>query len=733
MHITNNDGYGGQHGSWFSDEQIPIGKELVAIIGNKGSGKSAVTDTIGLLGNSHNQTSGIPKNKPEELFSFLNREKFLKGGCAKNFSGTLFWYDGKPDSKPLDAKIARNLPEKVEYLPQKYLEKICANIADNEFRATLNKVVFHYIRPQQRYNQKSLDDLIDYVSQQADRDIQNEKHELHLANKTVVSIEKKLVADYKRKVEEEIRLKREELSAHVSTRPAEKSKPTDVDSAKAETAEIRRLTQEIAECSENIDRLKTEQTVVSQVAEELRQVRHAIDNEAASLKRLKSRYEQILKSAGLSYDDIVKLEIDYSGLDARVAEQDKRSEEIEGLLATDQDIRERYDQEEEAARAASVSIVCKKHRLEGQKSELVERQAKPAREYQEYLTQLDTWVAREREIHGADQDPVEKTLKGREKELGKIKNVYPNDLRIGRAEQARISKEVFQKKRNLTRFYDAIKQPIDAEIAKYRDDLGDYTISIDAGLRFDPDFFQRFLRFINQGRKGSYYGTEEGTVMLRGFCDEVDDWENDAEVFDALKAIVDALHFDKRSELSTSEDKTRDVFKQMRNQEEPVVELYDYLFGFDYLKPKYDLKVDQKDLSELSPGERGGLLLIFYLILDRQDIPLIIDQPEDNLDNKSVYEILVTFIKLAKKRRQIVLVTHNPNLAVVADAEQIIHVSIDKKDRKHEFDFFSGSIENPKINRAVIDILEGTLPAFDNRRLKYRRSKQPSVSEGHTT
>ena len=209
--------------------------------------------------------------------------------------------------------------------------------------------------------------------------------------------------------------------------------------------------------------------------------------------------------------------------------------------------------------------------------------------------------------------------------------------------------------------------------------------------------------------------------MLLGLCDEVDDWENDAEVFYALNAIVDALHFDKRSELSPSEDKARDVFSQMRNQEEPVVELYDYLFGFDYLKPKYDLKVDEKDLSELSPGERGGLLLIFYLILDRQDIPLVIDQPEDNLDNKSVYEILVTFIKLAKTRRQIVLVTHNPNLAVVADAEQIIHVSIDKKNRKHEFDFFSGSIEDPKVNGAVIDILEGTLPAFDNRRIKYRR------------
>jgi ABC-type Mn2+/Zn2+ transport system ATPase subunit len=106
---------------------------------------------------------------------------------------------------------------------------------------------------------------------------------------------------------------------------------------------------------------------------------------------------------------------------------------------------------------------------------------------------------------------------------------------------------------------------------------------------------------------------------------------------------------------------------------------------------------------------------------DKQDIPLVIDQPEDNLDNKSVYQILVTFIKKAKKRRQIILVTHNPNLAVVADAEQIIHVSIDKKDSKPDFDFFSGSIEEPSINQAVVDILEGTLPAFDNRRLKYRR------------
>lgn len=138
----------------------------------------------------------------------------------------------------------------------------------------------------------------------------------------------------------------------------------------------------------------------------------------------------------------------------------------------------------------------------------------------------------------------------------------------------------------------------------------------------------------------------------------------------------------------------------------------------DYLLPVYDLRLDGKKLEELSPGERGALLLVFYLIIDKEDIPLVIDQPEDNLDNKSVYEILTHFIKLAKSRRQIIIVTHNPNLAVGADAEQIIYVEIEKKN-KCKFTYESGAIENPTINNRIVEILEGTMPAFQKRELKY--------------
>ena len=61
------------------------------------------------------------------------------------------------------------------------------------------------------------------------------------------------------------------------------------------------------------------------------------------------------------------------------------------------------------------------------------------------------------------------------------------------------------------------------------------------------------------------------------------------------------------------------------------------------------------------------------------EFTLYIDEPEENLDNKSVYEILTDFLRIAKEQRQIIIVTHNPNLAIVGDAEQIIFVDIDKK------------------------------------------------------
>jgi len=727
LSISNIAGYQGQHGTWFSQEEIVIGKELVAIIGNKGSGKSALTDILGLLGNSFHQRT---KGQSEELFSFLNKEKFLKRGCAANFKGSLTWYDGSSDNAVLDNLVDRNRPEKVEYLPQKYLERICTNVGAEEFRRTLNEVVFRYVEPAHRHGRGTLEELIDYRAGQVEEDIQDLRRDLHRENVNLAALESKLVADYRREVEESLRLKKLELSAHRSVRPSKVRNPSDEQTISEDAAKIDEITREIDKCTESIESLKREQDQIVRVKEELRQFKQSVERQSATMTDLGTQYRSVLESAGLSFDDVVQIKLDFSQVEKTLVEKNDRLRQIDALLSDHEDSALVLPKVEDPSAVLdaldlveSESPVLKKKVLKQLKKQIIARQDRPLREYQAYLVNLRTWKTKEESLLGEGPDPHNESVKSLENELNNIDEIYPDKRLELKSNQVQISSRLYRKKKQLKAIYDQIKQSIDSEIERCRGDLSNYSISIESGLEFDESFYDRFLNFINQNRKGSYYGVEEGRSLLKGLCDTVHNWEDESEVFTALDHIVESLHIDRRSGLTQSEDTARDIFKQMRDQGRPVIDLYDYIFGFDFLTPKYNLKVDQKDLSELSPGERGGLLLIFYLMLDRRDVPLIIDQPEDNLDNKSVYEILVTFIKFAKERRQIIFVTHNPNLAVVADAEQIIHVAIDKKGGKNRFASFSGSIEAPKINQSVVDILEGTLPAFDNRRLKYRRHK----------
>ena len=112
-------------------------------------------------------------------------------------------------------------------------------------------------------------------------------------------------------------------------------------------------------------------------------------------------------------------------------------------------------------------------------------------------------------------------------------------------------------------------------------------------------------------------------------------------------------------------------------------------------------------------------MLVFYLHLDKEKTPLIIDQPEDNLDNDSIFSVLAKCIREAKKSRQVILVTHNPNLAIGADAEQILYVTLEKH-KNYKFTYDSGAIENPEMNSAIVKVLEGSRPAFIKRRLNYQ-------------
>ena len=123
------------------------------------------------------------------------------------------------------------------------------------------------------------------------------------------------------------------------------------------------------------------------------------------------------------------------------------------------------------------------------------------------------------------------------------------------------------------------------------------------------------------------------------------------------------------------------------------------------------------------PGTRGVVLLLLYLAVDRRDRrPLIIDQPEENLDPNSVFEELVPHFRDARKRRQVIIVTHNANLVVNTDADQVIVARSARAVASSlpRISYESGSIENPTIRRLVCQILEGGERAFLERERRYR-------------
>lgn len=140
--------------------------------------------------------------------------------------------------------------------------------------------------------------------------------------------------------------------------------------------------------------------------------------------------------------------------------------------------------------------------------------------------------------------------------------------------------------------------------------------------------------------------------------------------------------------------------------------------------------------STMTPGKQA-LFALTLILSDSSDAwPLLIDQPEDDLDSKSIYSEIVTFLKQQKRRRQIIMVTHNANLVVGADADLVIVANRNGDDRPNEnsqtFDYLSGGLEesgkDPEasfeldklgIREHVVEILDGGETAFVKRRQKY--------------
>ena len=145
----------------------------------------------------------------------------------------------------------------------------------------------------------------------------------------------------------------------------------------------------------------------------------------------------------------------------------------------------------------------------------------------------------------------------------------------------------------------------------------------------------------------------------------------------------------------------------------PQESISDFLTWFpgDNLEVTYG--PDRQRIQQGSPGQKTAALLAF--ILSYGDEPLLLDQPEDDLDNKLIYDLIVRQLRETKTKRQVIVVTHNANIVVNGDAEMVLPLEVV---RGQTYVQQPASVQEKKVRESICNILEGGEKAFEQR---YRR------------
>lgn len=673
---------------WF-DNSLEFNPGLVAIIGNKGNGKSALTDIIALLGQSHS-----------EKFSFLCPSRFRdrRDNKAQHFESTIEWESEDTHTMGLNEIVPTNTAEKVRYIPQNFFEILCNEIQVGEgskFTSELKKVILSHIQESERLGYDNLDDLAEQRTLATQQRIRTLRQRLERLNVQIADFEGQTTEGFRERLRGQIEAKTTELQAHNNNQPDPVPEPsTDTESNQL----IKQYREDIRSLNEQSASLTEQQNRLARLRSDLKVLSGQIGNFEDEYQHLLEEYAPLAERLDINLGDVIDFSINLSPLTDKETQIENQLDETFSSLDETQTL-----------------IADKQDTIQELRQSLDEAD----RNYQRYLQDLEDWTARRDEIVGSASEID--SLRYFESLLHKSLEELPQAIEDRKAERNELMGEIYEKITEIRDSYAELYEPVQEAIADSEIIEDEYDFSF-ATVINSVQFVDRFLNMISQRVRGPFQGRSEGERNLRELLSGFD-FESNTDALNFPERILQCMSTGSLLEDGGQEGEADLDISNIDHQILSSIsraEFYDFLFGLEYLQPEYQLRLNGKNLRQLSPGERGALLLIFYLLVDKDNYPLVIDQPDENLDSESIFQLLVPCIKEAKKTRQIFIVTHNPNLAVVCDAEQIIHAQIDKADQ-YRVTYTTGAIENPDMNAKIIDVLEGTWPAFSNRDSKYFR------------
>lgn len=244
-------------------------------------------------------------------------------------------------------------------------------------------------------------------------------------------------------------------------------------------------------------------------------------------------------------------------------------------------------------------------------------------------------------------------------------------------------------------------------------------LKINGSTKFNIRRFEKELRAISDGRR-IHITTEKYTNLFDHERTE-DLIDFGISHFEEIKGIFDEIEMG-----------LYPLSQKIKAKQAIKVLLDDYFV--DYWQTEYE----GDEMGKMSTGKASFVILMLIIGLSNDKAPILIDQPEDNLDNRSISKDLVTYLRAKKLERQIILVTHNPNVVVNGDAENVIIANQKGQNdgdtsSPYQFDYINGSIEDTRtkdeletdllksmgIREHITDIVEGGKEAFKKREEKY--------------
>lgn len=686
--------------TWFNFENpLYLNPFMISIIGNKGSGKSALADIIAYLSNSHKIGHA----------SFLNKNRFLSTNTkyGNDYTAKISFFGSTQDVEKnyLDNTCNEEEFERVQFLPQSYIEDVCNDLGE-KFQEEINNVIFSYIPAENKLDCNNLNELIYKKSSIIEQKRQEYRNEIENLNQEIIILEEKMSISYKNKIINALQVQLERLSNHENNKPAEVEKPNDLEQDEYSKIDLE-ISQEITKLENEIDSYKEKLKEINELIYKIMQVDREKEILLSECDNLNDSYDRLLKDLNIeNTEKIVEIKINDMIINNKLDDLNKQAKEISELISDNVLVKAINVSEENETSIDTImqfvnkekSIATKIIMLKEYKNIISEKADDKLKKYLTYQKEIKNWEYEKAIILGEKHEPgISESIKKYEDELKYIENTLPNELeekvKLRANAMIIIFEQYLEELKVLEGIYFPIQEKIDAIM-----NMDDDKINFSTNISYSKNIVRKLIDNIDQRIKSNLSASNNGIGKLNELFEEVD--FNDSE----------SVKLFEKNFYNLIKDYNSNFIKNKK-------EFYDNFYQLEYLSTNFQLSLGDRKLKELSPGERGIVLLIFYLTLDKSNYPLIIDQPEDNLDNQSVFVKLVPCIKRAKKNRQIIVVTHNPNIAVACDSEQIIYSEMDKN--TFEIKYISGSIENPIIKGKIVDILEGTKPAFDLRKSKY--------------